>query len=146
MSQMRTEIEFFPPQDGEVVVTTCLDPAHVLLNSSQLVAAHSLDDIREILHEFEWILLLEEIPLLFTPLHECDGVDNYDTEIQTGEFRHSQVHEVIHHLANQMLPTSVGIRCGLKRCLLSVLVLQVLLVTLPSPIGTSPSGSPALRL
>ena len=76
--QVRAVIKLFPPQDRGMVITTCLDPECVLLDGSHLVAAHLVNDVREVLHELEGVFLLEEVPLLLTPLHEINGINDYD--------------------------------------------------------------------
>ena len=64
-----------------MVIATCLDPSCVSLDGPYLVAAHPVDDVREVVHKFEGIFLFEEVPLLLAPIHEIDGINDYDALI-----------------------------------------------------------------
>ena len=130
-----------------MVIGTFLNPFCVPLDSSNLVPTHPINDTREVLHEFEGVFLLEEVPLILAPLHKVDRIDNDVASFQVREAREGQVQEMVQNVAYQMLPTRVGIQGWVLRHPVSIRVSLILLVTLSTPTSClSPRGPvPGLR-
>ena len=121
-----------------MVIGTFFNPFGVPHDSSNLVPTHPIDDTREVLHEFEGVFLLEEVPLILAPLHKVDRIDNNVASFQVRESWEGQVHEIVQNVAYQVLPTGVGILDWVLRHPVSIGVCQILLVALP--MGCSSPG------